>query len=92
MLLLSELNMLIIVELFMTLVNLTQFIFYKIMCLMIVNIYKMHIGYNYLFGILLETKKLETKNILIKEKNYKNLVIYFTRYDQVYGRSSIIQD
>lgn len=52
----------------------------------------MHIGYNYLFGILLETKKLETKNILIKEKNYKNLAIYFTRYDQVYGRSSIIQD
>ena len=25
-------------------------------------------------------KKLETKNILIDEKNYKGLVIYFTRY------------
>ena len=25
-------------------------------------------------------KKLETRNILIDEKNFKNLVIYFTRY------------
>ena len=25
-------------------------------------------------------KKIETKNILIDEKNYKNFVIYFTRY------------
>ena len=25
-------------------------------------------------------KKIETKNILIDEKNYKDLVIYFTRY------------
>ena len=24
---------------------------------------------------------METKNILIDEKNYKHLVIYFTRYD-----------
>ena len=26
-------------------------------------------------------KKLETKNILIHEKNYKDLTIYFTRYN-----------
>ena len=26
-------------------------------------------------------KKLETKNILIDEKNYKDLTIYFARYD-----------
>ena len=29
---------------------------------------------------LIKTKKLEPKNILIVERNYKNLVIYFTRY------------
>ena len=29
----------------------------------------------------MKPKKLETKNILINKKNYKDLVIYFTRYD-----------
>ena len=36
--------------------------------------------YNYHFDNLVKTKKLETKNILINEKNYKHLTIYFTRY------------
>ena len=35
--------------------------------------------YNYYFVNLLKAKKLETKNISIDEKNYKDLVIYFTR-------------
>ena len=34
---------------------------------------------------LIKAKKWETKKILIDEKNYKDLVIYFTRYDR--GRS-----
>ena len=29
----------------------------------------------------MKVKKLETKNILIDEKNYTNLTIYFARYD-----------
>ena len=36
--------------------------------------------YNYQFDNLVKAKKLETKNILIYEENYKNLAIYFTRY------------
>ena len=36
--------------------------------------------YNYYFDNLVKTKKLETKNILIDEKNYRHLVIYFTVY------------
>ena len=36
--------------------------------------------YNYYFDNLVKTKKLKTKNILINEKNYNNLVIYFTIY------------
>ena len=36
--------------------------------------------YNYYFHHLVEAKKLETKNILIDEKNYKDLLIYFMRY------------
>ena len=32
------------------------------------------------FGDLIKAKKSEIKNILIDEKNYKDLVIYFTRY------------
>ena len=35
--------------------------------------------YNYHFDNLVKAKKLETKNILIDEKNYKDLTIYFTR-------------
>ena len=60
---------------------------------MIVGIYKMHAKeiniknrvYNYYFDKLIKAKKLETKNILIDEKNYKDFVIYFTRY--VYRKS-----
>ena len=36
--------------------------------------------YDYYFGNLIKAKKLETKKILIDEKNLKDLVIYFTRY------------
>ena len=36
--------------------------------------------YNYRFDNLIKAKKLETKNKLIDEKNYKDLTIYFTRY------------
>ena len=36
--------------------------------------------YNYHFDNLVKTKKLETKNILINKKDYKDLVIYFIRY------------
>ena len=39
----------------------------------IVDKYKMHIKNNI---------KLETKNVLIDEKNYKDLAIYFNRYDR----------
>ena len=38
--------------------------------------------YNYYFVNLVKAKKLENKNISIDEKNYKDLVIYFTRYVQ----------
>ena len=34
--------------------------------------------YNYYFDNLIKTKKIETKNILIVEKNYKDLIIYVT--------------
>ena len=54
---------------------------------MIVDIYKMHIKetniksrvFNYYFDYL--RREFETKNILINQKKYKHLVIYFTRYD-----------
>ena len=39
--------------------------------------------YNYHFDNLVKTKTLKTKNIFIDEKHYKDLVIYFTRYDRV---------
>ena len=32
------------------------------------------------FNNLIESEKLKNKNILVDEKNFKNLVIYFTRY------------
>ena len=35
--------------------------------------------YNYYFGNLVKVKRLKTKNILIYQKNYKDLTIYFTR-------------
>ena len=39
----------------------------------------------FLFWQFDRSKKLETKNILIDDENYKDLVIYFTRY--VYSKS-----
>ena len=36
--------------------------------------------YNYYCDNLIKEKPLESKDILIDEKNYKDLVIYFTRY------------
>ena len=55
---------------------------------MIVGIYKLHAKevniknqvYNYYFDNLFKTKILENKNILIDGRNYKHLVIYFTKY------------
>ena len=55
---------------------------------MVVGIYKIHINEiniknhvcNCYFINSIEAKKLETKNILIDEKSYEDLVIYFTRY------------
>ena len=49
---------------------------------MIVGIYKMHTNIenqicNYC-NSLIKSEKLETKTILIDEKNYKDLVVYFT--------------
>ena len=37
-------------------------------------------SYNYYFENLIRAKKLETKHFLINDKNYKDLVIYFTIY------------
>ena len=36
--------------------------------------------YSYDFDNLVKAKILDTKNILIDKKNYKDLTIYFTRY------------
>ena len=52
---------------------------------MIVEIYKVHIKEikikNFIcFDDLIKAKTLETKTILISEKNFKNLVICFIRY------------
>ena len=79
----------IIVVLFM-LANPMQFIILKVLCLMVVNLYKMHYKqitienrvYNCYFDYYIKSKKQETKNIFIDEKNYKDMVIYFTRYDR----------
>ena len=38
--------------------------------------------YNYYFGNLVKTKKLETTNILTDKKKYRDSVIYFTRCSQ----------
>ena len=72
----------------MTLANPMQFICWKILHLMIAGIHEIYIKeinikkrvYNYYFDKLVKEKKLETKNMLIDEKNYKDLVIYFTKY------------
>ena len=34
--------------------------------------------YNYYFDYLIKAKELETENILIDERDYKDLAIYFT--------------
>ena len=54
---------------------------------MIVGIYKMHTKKIYIknqvhyhYKNLIESKKLENRNVLINKKSYRNLVIYFTRY------------
>ena len=51
---------------------------------MIVDIYKLRITeikkYNCCFYNLIRAKKIETKNISIYERNFKDFVIYFTRY------------
>ena len=36
--------------------------------------------YNYYLDNLVKAKKIDTKNILIGKKSYKDLVIYFTKY------------
>ena len=62
--------------------------FVQKICLRIVGIYKKHIKetnienrvYKYYFNNLIKAKKLKTENISIDEKNYKDMVIYFTRY------------
>ena len=77
--LLLPLKVLIIDELFMALANLMQF----------VGIYKMYTKETYIknlvfyyYGNLIKPKKIETKNTVINEKSYRDLVIYSTRYDR----------
>ena len=75
-LLLFAVKGLVIVLLFMASANLEHFVCYKILCLVIVGMYEIHIKeiniknqvYNY-FSDLIKAKKLEIKNILIDEKN-----------------------
>ena len=57
---------------------------------MIIDLYKMHFKeidiknrvYKYCFDYLIRAKTIETKNIFIDEKNYKDIVICFTRYNR----------
>ena len=71
------------------LANIMQTIIWKVLCLMILNLYKMdfkeisikNIVYNYYFNYFIKLKKNEIKYILIDEKSYKDLVIPFTIYD-----------
>lgn len=60
---------------FMAFANLTQLVYQKIMCFMIVSRYKMHIDITNQFDNhsdnLIKPAKTETKNILIDEKNFK---------------------
>ena len=88
-LLLSLLKVWIIIMLFTILADLIQFICWKILSLMIVGVHKMCFKEiniqnrvcNYYFDYLIKEKKLESKNILINEKNSKVLVNHFTRFD-----------
>ena len=66
----------------MTLANLKQFICLKIVPLMILGIYEVHINiknriYNF-SNSLIESEKLQTKKVLTDEKNFIDLVNYFT--------------
>ena len=91
MLILLLLNVLIIIVFFMKLPSLNLFIYYESLCLIIPGIYKnacqiiniKNQVFNYYFGNALKVKKLETRNILIDEKNYRDLMIYFTRPSQI---------
>ena len=57
---------------------------------MIIDLYKVHFKkvnfknkvYNFYHNLI--KKELGTRNILTDDKNYKDLAIYFTRYD--YGK------
>ena len=57
---------------------------------MIVDLYNVHFKeininnrvYNYYFDYLMNAKNLESKNTLVNERNYKDLIICFTRYDR----------
>ena len=70
----------------MVLADLKQFICWKILFLVIVDVCQMHIKeisienrvYNYYFDYLIKAKELETESILIDERDYKDLAIYFT--------------
>ena len=69
-----------------TLANLKQLIYQKIICLKIMGIYKMHTKkmnienqVHYHYEKLTKPKKIETRNIFIDKKSYRDLVIYFTR-------------
>ena len=68
----------------MTSAKLKQFIYQKILYLVIVGIYKMDININNricnYFNNIIELKILVTENTRIDEKNYNNLAIYFTNY------------
>ena len=83
MFILLQLKVLIIVLMFLILANITQFICLKILCLIIVHFKQINIKnklHNY-YDNLTKAEKFQTKNILIDEKNYKNLIIYLARYD-----------
>ena len=70
----------------MVLADLKQFICWKILFLVIVDVGQMHIKEisienrvcNYYFDYLIKAKELDTESILIDERDYKDLAIYFT--------------
>lgn len=68
----------------MTSAKLKQFIYQKVLYLVIVGIYKMDININNricnYFNNIIQLKFLVTENTRIDEKNYNNLAIYFTNY------------
>ena len=76
------LKVLIFVAFSMTLANSKQFICLKIVYLMILGIYEIYINIkNWICNFsnsLIESEKLETKKFLIDEKNFKDLVSFFT--------------